>query len=105
MFGSSDEGMPLVLADGTPATIWTESPSGQFGGVISGSERYRLHLAAEGLVTERPDPPAPRVTLRCTRVPHRGQDGLKLPITCSAACHVSEPRSSRACSRSARRCG
>jgi hypothetical protein len=87
VFGASSDGTTLLLADGTPAVTWTESALGQFGGVLDDSERYRLHLAAEG-VTERPDPPAPRLTVGAPASRTVGQKGLRLPITCSAACQV-----------------
>ena len=87
VFGSSTDGATLVLADGTPAAFWTESATGQFGGLIDDSQAYRLHLAAEG-VTERPDPPTPRVTLGAPTTRTVGETGLRLPVTCSAACRV-----------------
>ncbi|MDA0172171.1 hypothetical protein OJ998_23920 [Solirubrobacter taibaiensis] len=70
----------LVLADGSPAAIWTTT-----GTWVRDD---RLHLAADG-ATPPAAQPTPRVTIEppLDRVLERF-DYLKLPLRCSAACEV-----------------
>lgn len=79
LFGGADTG-PLVLADGTPALIWADD---------LGDRRYRLRMAAQGVVAAPADPPAPRVTFGAPRSRSLDElEPLRLPVRCSAACDV-----------------
>jgi len=78
---SGGDATPFVLADGTPAVVWSEP-------VASSEEQERLRVAAEGVTTPRdPRPPTLRVGEPLERT--LGElDPLRLPIRCSAACDV-----------------
>jgi hypothetical protein len=71
----ADSIVPVMLADGTPAVVWSD--------VAAGGDPH-LHLAIEGAVTAR-EPAAPRIRLGRVEQIHRG---LALPFRCSAACDV-----------------
>jgi hypothetical protein len=71
----ADSIAPVMLADGTPAVVWSDVAPG-------GSSL--LHLAVAG-AHAAPEPPAPRVEAgRIRQIPH----GLAVPFRCSAACDV-----------------
>jgi hypothetical protein len=71
----TDSITPVMLADGTPAVVWSDVAAG-------GSPL--LHLAVEGAPAAA-EPPAPRVDIGRIRQIHQG---LALPFRCSAACDV-----------------
>ncbi len=77
--GTASTVAPLVLADGTPAVVWTEDWS---------QNRFRAHLATAATV-QAPDPPAPRITVGvpAKRVLTEERE-LRLPITCGGPCEV-----------------
>jgi len=70
---------PLITSAGTPAVAWADND-----GVTGG----RVHAAVEGF-TAAPDPPAPRAELGRPRdAVLAGDEPLRVPISCSAACEV-----------------
>ena len=77
--GAASNVAPVVLADETPAVVWTEGSS---------QDRFRVHLATAATV-ETPDPPAPRVTVGAPAKRALTEERpLRLPITCSGPCEV-----------------
>jgi hypothetical protein len=66
---------PVMLADGTPAAVWSD---------VSPGSGPHLHLAVEN-APPAPEPPAPEI--RLGRVEQHGRT-LALPFRCSAACDV-----------------
>ena len=71
----TDSITPVMLADGTPAVVWSDvSPGGS----------PLLHLALEG-APAAPAPPVRQVRLGRIRQVHQG---LAVPFRCSAACDV-----------------
>jgi hypothetical protein len=71
----ADSITPVVLADGTPAAVWSD---------VSPGAGAHLHLAVEN-AAPAPEPPAPEIGLgRVGQIP----GGLVLPFRCAAACDV-----------------
>lgn len=72
--------LPLVLADGTAALVWTESTPELF--------ESDLHLAADGAGSGR-EPALPKVTVGAPRKRTLGdRDPLRLPVRCTRPCEV-----------------
>jgi hypothetical protein len=71
----ADSITPVMLADGTPAVVWSD---------VAGGGSPLLHLAVEGAAAA-PELPAPRVEVGSIRQIHHG---LEVPFSCSAACDV-----------------
>ena len=81
-FASIVDATAFVLADGTPAIVWSETDR------VPGGETTRVRVAAEGVVSpHEPKPPTVRVGAPLERT-LGAADPLRLPIRCSAACVV-----------------
>jgi len=73
---------PIVLASGAPAAAWTDNSP------LFGSERGRLRVALEGVMTAA-DPPAPTLTVGAPRKTRLSvDDSLILPFRCGGPCEV-----------------
>jgi len=86
-FGNSGLGGPLVLADGSPAIVWTDPLAS--AGMVGSTAGSRLRMAAPSVLSRLDPPPFPEVTIGAP-VKRRlgGEDPLRLPVRCSAACDV-----------------
>lgn len=70
----------LVLADGTPAVVWTDDP-------VDAPIGYRLRLAADGASAPAAAPPRVRVGSPASRMVK--DNWLVLPVSCGSPCEVS----------------
>jgi hypothetical protein len=67
---------PLVLANGAAAVAW-----------IRDDDERLMHVAVEGAADAKTSPP-PRVRVGQPKQPINLDDGITVPVTCSAACDV-----------------
>ncbi|HEY6890798.1 MAG TPA: hypothetical protein VI300_23540 [Solirubrobacter sp.] len=67
---------PLVLENGAAAVAWTR-----------GDDEHQIHVAVEG-AADVPGPAAPRVRIGRLETPIDLDEGVTVPVTCSAACDV-----------------